>query len=128
MAIGIAAKQSAPNRALPGLALTVAPLSPAMDAAVTALTPANQAALLAEATPDAPPRGALARLQALPVRKKMLLGIGTAGLLAVLVALALWSRHVPMAPLFPQVLQSSAWWLSSSRSWASHMSWPTTVA
>jgi flagellar M-ring protein FliF len=71
-----------------------------MDAAVTALTPANQAAMLAEATPDTP-RGPLARLQALPARKKTLLAFGTAGLLAVMVALMLWSRHVPMAPLYP---------------------------
>jgi flagellar M-ring protein FliF len=77
-----------------------------MDAAVTALTPANQAAMLAEATPDTP-RGPLARLQALPARKKTLLAFGTAGLLAVLIALALWSRHVPMSPLFPQVLPNN---------------------
>ena len=74
-----------------------------MDAAVTALTPANEAALLAEATPDTP-RGPLARIQALPVRKKAMLGAGTAGLLALLVALALWSRAVPMAPLFTHTL------------------------
>ena len=74
-----------------------------MDAAVTALTPANQAAMLADATPDTP-AGPLARLQALPARKKTLLAAGTAGLLAVLVVLALWSRHVPMAPLFPKAL------------------------
>jgi flagellar M-ring protein FliF len=74
-----------------------------MDAAVTALTPANQAAMLADATPDTP-TGPLARLQALPARKKTLLAFGTAGLLAVLVALALWSRHVPMAPLYPTAI------------------------
>ncbi len=78
-----------------------------MDAAVTALTPANQAAMLAEARPDGPAGGPLGRLQALPARKKMLLAVGTAGLLAVLVALALWSRHVPMSPLFPQVLPNT---------------------
>lgn len=81
-----------------------------MDAAVTALTPANQAALLAEATPDGPadtPRGPLGRLQALPARKKTMLAVGTAGVLAVLVALALWSRHVPMSPLFAQPLQAN---------------------
>ncbi len=82
------------------------PHPPDMDAAVTALTPANQAALLAEAMPNAP-RGPLARLQALPARNKSLLAIGTAGLVAVLVALALWSRHVPMSPLFPQVLPNT---------------------
>jgi flagellar M-ring protein FliF len=77
-----------------------------MDAAVTALTPANQAAMLADATPDAP-SGPFARLQALPARKKSLLAIGTAGLVAVLAALAMWSRHVPMSPLFPQVLPNT---------------------
>ena len=77
-----------------------------MDAAVTALTPANEAALLASVTPDGPlaPTGPLARLQALPVRKKTLLGTGLAGLLALAVVLMLWSRHVPMAPLFAQAL------------------------
>ena len=75
-----------------------------MDA-VTPLTPANEAALLAEATPDAPdkvepPSGPLARLQALPARKKWLLGSGTAGLVAMLVVLALWARQVPMVALF----------------------------
>ena len=77
-----------------------------MDAAVTALTPANEAALLASATPDGPllPSGPLGRLQALPARKKTLLGMGLAGLLALAVVLMLWSRHVPMAPLFAQAL------------------------
>ena len=74
-----------------------------MDAAVTALTPANEAALMAAAGPHTP-RGPMARLQALPARKKLLLGLGTAGLAALMVAMALWSRHVPMAPLFPSTL------------------------
>jgi len=74
-----------------------------MDAAVTALTPANEAALMAAAEPDTP-RGPMARLQALPARKKLMLGLGTAGLAALMVAMALWSRHVPMAPLFPSTL------------------------
>ena len=83
-----------------------------MDAAVTPLTPANEAALLAEATPDAPdasarPGGPLARLQALPQRKKWLLGAGTAGLLAMLVVLALWTRQVPMVQLFSHSLPES---------------------
>ena len=82
-----------------------------MDA-VTPLTPANEAALLAEATPDAPDgvdktTGPLARLQALPVRKKWLLGAGTAGLLAMLVVLALWTRQVPMVTLFGHTLPES---------------------
>ena len=77
-----------------------------MDAAVTALTPANEAALLASAPPDGPvaPGGPLGRLQALPARKKTLLGMGLAGLLALAVVLMLWSRHVTMAPLFAQAL------------------------
>ncbi|MBL8349794.1 MAG: flagellar M-ring protein FliF [Burkholderiaceae bacterium] len=74
-----------------------------MDAAVTALTPANEAALLAAATP-ATPQGPIARLQALPARSKLMLGLGSAGLAALLVVMALWSRQVPMAPLFPTLL------------------------
>ncbi len=77
-----------------------------MDAAVTPLTPANEAAMLAEAMP-ATASGPLARIQALPARKKALLGAGTAGLLALLVALALWSRAVPMAPLFTHTLPAA---------------------
>jgi flagellar M-ring protein FliF len=77
-----------------------------MDAAVTALTPANEAAMLAEATPDGPagPRTPLQRLQAMPLRKKAMLGAGTAGILALLVALILWNKSVPMAPLFAHTL------------------------
>ena len=74
-----------------------------MDASVTALTPANEAALLAEATPNAPPavpETALQRLQALPVRNKWLLGVGVAGLLALLIGLAAFNRTDPYAPLF----------------------------
>ena len=83
-----------------------------MDAALSPLTPANEAALLAEAAPDAPdasarPGGALGRLQALPLRKKWLLGAGTAGLLAMLLVLALWSRQVPMVQLFSHTLPES---------------------
>ena len=77
-----------------------------MDAAVTALTPANEAALLASVTPHstrAAP-GPLSRLQALPARQRALLGIGVAGLLALAVVLALWGRQVPMTPLFARTL------------------------
>ena len=74
-----------------------------MEAVVTALTPTNEAALMAAAEPSSR-RGALARLQALPARKKAMLGLGTAGLAALLVAMALWSRQVPLAPLFPATL------------------------
>ncbi len=78
-----------------------------MDAAITALTPANEAALLAAATPDA--RGgrggnSLGRWQALPARQKLRLALGGAGLLALGLVLALWSRQVPMTPLFAHTL------------------------
>ena len=78
-----------------------------MDAALTPLTPANEAALLAAATPDA--RGgrggsALGRWQGMPARQKALLGVGSAGLLALGLVLALWSRQVPMTPLFSHTL------------------------
>jgi flagellar M-ring protein FliF len=80
-----------------------------MDAAVTALTPTNEAALRAAAGPGmgsalAGPLAPLNRLQALPLRQKAMLAIGTAGLLALAVALALWSRQVPMTPLFSHTL------------------------
>ena len=95
-----------------------------MDAVFTALTPANEAALLAEAMPDA--RGLMrsqtgqigqmgamgamgamvssGRWQSLPARQKALLGLGSAGLLALGLVLALWSRQVPMTPLFAHTL------------------------
>ncbi len=77
-----------------------------MDAAATALTPTNPAAMLADAMPDAPdkPAGPLARLQAMSQRKRVLLGVGTAGLVALLLVLMLWSRQVPMSPLFSHTL------------------------
>ena len=80
-----------------------------MDAAVTALTPTNEAALLAAAGPGTGtaltgPRAPLSRLQSLPARQKTMLAVGTAGLLALAVALALWSRQVPMTPLFSHTL------------------------
>ena len=78
-----------------------------MDAALTALTPTNEAALLAASTPDARDRHAgspLARWQAMPARQKAMLGFGSAGLLALGLVLALWSRQVPMTPLFAHTL------------------------
>ena len=80
-----------------------------MDAAVTALTPTNEAALRAAAGPGTAtaltgPLAPLNRLQALPARQKTMLALGTAGLLALAVALALWSRQVPMTPLFSHAL------------------------
>jgi flagellar M-ring protein FliF len=80
-----------------------------LDAAVTALTPTNEAALLAAAGPGmgsalTRPLIPLNRLQLLPARQKAMLAIGTAGLLTLALALALWSRQVPMTPLFSHTL------------------------
>ena len=80
-----------------------------MDAALTALTPTNEAALLAAAGPGTGtaltgPQAPLNRLQSLPARQKTMLAVGTAGLLALAVALSLWSRQVPMTPLFSHTL------------------------
>ena len=85
-----------------------------MDA-VSPLTEANEAALLAAALPALPVPGdrpagqvgPLDRLQALPARQKWLLGAGTAGLLALLLVLAMWSREVPMVALFGHNLPES---------------------
>jgi flagellar M-ring protein FliF len=69
-----------------------------MDANLTAVIPQNAAA---ERASEEAPRGALARLAALPPRAKMLMGAGVAGMVAVLVALALWSQGSNLAPLYP---------------------------
>jgi flagellar M-ring protein FliF len=74
-----------------------------MDADVTPLTPANAAAIRAASQPAAQ-AGALSRLQLLTPRNKVWLALGSAGLLALALALALWGRQVPMAPLFSHAL------------------------
>ncbi len=80
-----------------------------MEAAVTPLTPANAAAIRAASEPAAQPGppGSLARLQFLAPRHKIWLALGSAGLLALVLVLALWSRQVPMAPLFSHALPES---------------------
>ena len=77
-----------------------------MDAAVTPSTPANEAAIRAAAPAllHTGSQGLLVRLQQLPPSNKVWLGLGSAGLLALAVALALWSRQVPMTPLFSHAL------------------------
>jgi len=75
-----------------------------MDATLPALTPAHEAAMLADAMPataEPLPETALQRLKALPVRNQWLIGIGVAGMLAMLLSLMLWNRSDPYAPLFP---------------------------
>ena len=73
---------------------------------VATLTPENEAALLADAPPPAdvvvpePPATPLQRLRELPPRNKIMLGAGLAGLLAVVVALSMWNKPDPYAPLF----------------------------
>lgn len=69
-----------------------------MDANLTAVIPQNAAA---ERAADDSSRGPLARLASLPPRAKLMLGAGLAGLLAVLVSLALWSQTGNLAPLYP---------------------------
>jgi flagellar M-ring protein FliF len=80
-----------------------------MDANVTALTPANAAALAAgQRSESEPPRGPLARLALLPARARLMVLLGAAGLLAVLAALALWSQQANFAPLFPSLSDKDA--------------------
>jgi flagellar M-ring protein FliF len=74
-----------------------------MDANVTPITPQNAAALAAE-----PPTGALARLARMPARAKMMLGLGLAGLAAVLVSLLIWKDSGNLAPLYPNLSDKDA--------------------
>ena len=77
-----------------------------MESAVTPLTPANAAAIRAASEPaaQAGPPGALRRLQLLAPRNMVWLALGSAGLLALALALVLWGRQVSMAPLFTHAL------------------------
>jgi flagellar M-ring protein FliF len=76
-----------------------------MDANVTPLTPTNAAAERAAAeSPDS----ALGRLARMPAKAKMMLGLGLAGLLAVLVALFMHSGTGNLAPLYPQLSEKDA--------------------
>lgn len=74
-----------------------------MDANVTPITPQNAAALAAEQ-----PTGALARLARMPARAKMMLGLGLAGLAAVLVSLLIWKDSGNLAPLYPNLSDKDA--------------------
>lgn len=74
-----------------------------MDANVTPITPNNAAAERAEA-----PTGAMSRLALMPARAKLMLGMGLAGLVAVMVALALWSGNGNLAPLYPNLSEKDA--------------------
>ncbi len=77
-----------------------------MESAVTPLTPANAAAIRAASEPaaQAGPPGPLRRLQLLAPRNMVWLALGSAGLLALALALVLWGRQVSMAPLFTHAL------------------------
>jgi len=66
-----------------------------MDANLTPLIPQNAATERAAAT------GPLNRLALMTPRAKVMLGVGIAGLLAVLVSLVMWSQTANQAPLFP---------------------------
>ncbi len=68
-----------------------------------AVVPANPAAAALAASPtalQAGPLGPLARLGAMPLRAKVMAALGTAALVAVIVALALWSRQGDWRVLF----------------------------
>ncbi len=74
-----------------------------MDANVTPITPNNAAAERAEA-----PTGPMSRLALMPAKAKMMLALGLAGLVAVMVALALWSGNGNLAPLYPNLSEKDA--------------------
>jgi flagellar M-ring protein FliF len=74
-----------------------------MQSPLTAVLPAPDAA----GRPDAR-RGALARLALLPLRAKLMLGLGTAGLVAVAVALLLWGQQGNYALLFGSLTEKDA--------------------
>jgi flagellar M-ring protein FliF len=79
-----------------------------MDTALTPVTPANAAALAAAGDAPAVPTGPLGRLAALPARAKMMLGLGLAGLLAVVVSLALWSQQGDWKVLYANLADKDA--------------------
>ncbi|NRF70203.1 flagellar M-ring protein FliF [Aquincola sp. S2] len=74
-----------------------------MDATVTPITPQNAAAVAAEES-----TGALARFNRMPARAKMLLGLGLAGVIAVLVSLLMWKDSGNLAPLYPSLSDKDA--------------------
>ncbi|EHR69155.1 flagellar basal-body M-ring protein/flagellar hook-basal body protein FliF [Burkholderiales bacterium JOSHI_001] len=74
-----------------------------MDTALTPVVPANAAAERAAA-----PTGAFGRLAALPARSKTLLGVGVAGLLAVVVSLVLWSQQGDWKVLYANLSDKDA--------------------
>ncbi len=65
-----------------------------MDANASPLIPQNAAALAASGS-------GLSRLAYMPLRAKLMLAAGAAGLLAVAVSLLLWSQGANLAPLYP---------------------------
>ena len=74
-----------------------------MDTPLTALLPANAAAERA-----ATPTGPMARLGLLPLRSRLMLGLGAAGLVAVAVVLLLWSQQGNFAMLFGGLAEKDA--------------------
>ncbi len=74
-----------------------------MPSPLTAVLPTPDGA----GRPDAR-RGALARLAQLPMRARLMLGLGTAGLVAVAVALLLWGQQGNYALLFGSLTEKDA--------------------
>ena len=66
------------------------------------LTPIN-----AQRAVDVASRSPMTRLALMPARAKMMLGLGAAGLVAVAVALLLWSQSANLAPLYPNRMPSA---------------------
>lgn len=74
-----------------------------METLPTQTLPASAAAVHAEA-----PSGPLARLQLLPTRAKLMLGLGTAGMIAIAVALVLWGQQASFATLYGGLAEKDA--------------------
>jgi flagellar M-ring protein FliF len=74
-----------------------------MDANVTPITPQNAAAIAAEQ-----PSGFFGRLARMPAKAKMMMGLGLAGLVAVLVSLLMWKDSGNLAPLYPNLSDKDA--------------------
>ena len=74
-----------------------------MESPLTTVMPANAAAARTDAS-----RGPMTRLGQLPLRAKAMLGAGAAGLVAVAVALLLWSQQGSYAMLFGGLAEKDA--------------------
>ena len=72
-----------------------------MEASLTPITPLHQRTDGSHAVALSPLSPPLSRLASMPLRARMMLGFGAAGLLAVALALMMWSQTANLAPLYP---------------------------